>query len=299
MLIGAIAILSVGLVMFCISLPLAYRKVSMNSFYGIRIPAAFESEQRWYDINAYGGRQLAAWSWFIITAGIVGLFLPDGCISVYLPVSSVITLLAVLVPVVRILRWSNLRRPEDGLPTSSDAIDRTPNPAPSKDFLRKRTLVPAIALVLLCVAYVIFIGWVAQSLPSRVATHFGAAGRANGWMPREVYLHFISILGVTIAMVIMILGLVVGVLQSRFDLAGSGFSRPQIQNRSYLCGDIIWFACLLLCFLAGTHYLVIEANRNHPAHLPSSGLAILIAGFIVGNIGWAILLFFHLMKKER
>jgi hypothetical protein len=37
----------------------------MNGAYGIRIPAAFESEQRWYDINAYGGRKLAGWSWLV------------------------------------------------------------------------------------------------------------------------------------------------------------------------------------------------------------------------------------------
>jgi hypothetical protein len=45
--------------LFGLSLPLVLRKAPMNEFYGIRIPAAFESKQRWYDINAYGGRQFA------------------------------------------------------------------------------------------------------------------------------------------------------------------------------------------------------------------------------------------------
>lgn len=48
--------------MFLLSLPLIFRKVPMNHFNGIRLRASFESEERWYDINAYGGRQLAACS---------------------------------------------------------------------------------------------------------------------------------------------------------------------------------------------------------------------------------------------
>ena len=70
----ALAIMSGGLLMFFISLPLIYRKIPMNHLYGIRIPASFKSEQSWYDINAYGGRKLAACSWIITGAGIVGFW---------------------------------------------------------------------------------------------------------------------------------------------------------------------------------------------------------------------------------
>ncbi|HEY8961932.1 MAG TPA: SdpI family protein, partial [Luteolibacter sp.] len=72
----AIALLVGGLVIFLASLPLAYRKVPMNQAYGIRIQASFESEQRWYDINAYGGRRMAAWAWLIIFTGVLGFFVP-------------------------------------------------------------------------------------------------------------------------------------------------------------------------------------------------------------------------------
>ncbi|NJD56259.1 MAG: SdpI family protein [Nitrospirae bacterium] len=37
------------------------RWITMNPFYGFRIAAAFESEQRWYDSNAYGGRMFFRW----------------------------------------------------------------------------------------------------------------------------------------------------------------------------------------------------------------------------------------------
>src|ERR1700730_10667345 len=45
-----------GLVLASFSLPLVLRRVPMNRSYGIRIPEAFTSEARWYDVKAYGGR---------------------------------------------------------------------------------------------------------------------------------------------------------------------------------------------------------------------------------------------------
>lgn len=297
MFIVAISVLSVGLLMFFISLPLVYRKVPMNSLYGIRIPAAFESEQRWYDINAYGGQQLAAWAWLIVAAGAIGFFLPDEDSAIYTPASTVVVLLGVLIPVVRIIRWAG--RPPGGASqasfTPSAETARTPEAASASNLLKKRTLIPAIVLGLLCIAYVIFISQSAQWLPARVASHFGASGRANDWMSRESYLQFISILGPAIAAIIGGFGVVIAILGPSMKSRAVGSSRPR--NLSYLGGDIVWFACVLLCFLAGTHYLTIEANRSHPAHLSSAGLVILVCAFSFGMIGWAVLLIFHLMKK--
>ena len=102
----AIAILSGGLVMFLICLPLIYRKIPMNHIYGIRIAAAFESEQRWYEINAYGGRRMAAWSWVIIATGTLGFFVPREHFLIYAWASVAVSLGAVLIPTVQIIRWS-------------------------------------------------------------------------------------------------------------------------------------------------------------------------------------------------
>ena len=57
------------------SLPLAMRKVKMNDFYGIRSGKAFKSRDNWYSINAYGGKQLIAWSIPMLAAGLVSIFI--------------------------------------------------------------------------------------------------------------------------------------------------------------------------------------------------------------------------------
>jgi len=56
------------------SLPLMRRRVKMNRWYGVRIPAAFESEAAWFDINHYGGRLLFIWGLVIAATAIVGWF---------------------------------------------------------------------------------------------------------------------------------------------------------------------------------------------------------------------------------
>jgi len=68
--------IAAALLMICVSLPLVYRKIKMNSLYGIRIQKSFESEDSWYRINEYGGKQLIIWSTPMILAGIVCFFVP-------------------------------------------------------------------------------------------------------------------------------------------------------------------------------------------------------------------------------
>jgi hypothetical protein len=58
-----------------LAIPLIQRKVKMNHWYGFRVPAAFESEAAWFDINRYGGRLLLAWSAIVAVTAIVGLTL--------------------------------------------------------------------------------------------------------------------------------------------------------------------------------------------------------------------------------
>src|SRR3954452_8430049 len=100
----AIATLFSGIIIFLLCLPLIRRQVPMNGVYGVRIRAAFESEQRWYDINAYGGRLLARWSWVLVVTGVGGFFVPQKYESIYPLVSVAVSLLAILIPLTQILR---------------------------------------------------------------------------------------------------------------------------------------------------------------------------------------------------
>ncbi len=68
--------LAAALVGVVASVPLMGRRVRMNRWYGVRIPEAFASEERWFAINHYGGRLLLIWSLAIAATAAAGAFLP-------------------------------------------------------------------------------------------------------------------------------------------------------------------------------------------------------------------------------
>ena len=102
--------LSLGLLLIVLSIPLIKRKVKMNHFYGVRIAKAFESEENWYQINAYGGRRLVAWSVVLAVIGVITFFLPLGSAehpneTLVLTVS-LVPLIVIVPSVAQILRYS-------------------------------------------------------------------------------------------------------------------------------------------------------------------------------------------------
>jgi len=75
--VGAMLILF-GALFHSFGIPLWLRIVSMNSIYGVQYRESFESEARWYDINAYAGGRIMRWSLLIAATGVVGFFLLPG-----------------------------------------------------------------------------------------------------------------------------------------------------------------------------------------------------------------------------
>jgi hypothetical protein len=101
----ACALLIIG-----ISIPLVKRKIKMNSWYGVRIPKSFESEENWYKINVYGGKELIIWSIPIILSGIICFFIPINdqhkeILSLALVAGPII--LCLVIAVIRIIIYSN------------------------------------------------------------------------------------------------------------------------------------------------------------------------------------------------
>lgn len=65
-----------ALLIIGVSIPLVKCKVKMNHFYGVRIKQSFASEENWYRINAYGGKQLILWSIALFVAGLACFAVP-------------------------------------------------------------------------------------------------------------------------------------------------------------------------------------------------------------------------------
>jgi uncharacterized membrane protein len=55
------------------AVPLILRLVKMNGAYGVRIPESFRSEERWFQINHFGGWLLLVWGVVVGITGVIGL----------------------------------------------------------------------------------------------------------------------------------------------------------------------------------------------------------------------------------
>lgn len=110
----ALTHLVVASIIIVSAVPLIKRKVRMNPWYGVRIPAAFASEERWYDINAYGGRLLLVFGVvFALTAG-AGLALGKGCATAYYWTATAVVVIGLAAVIGLTLRYAAKGKSADG-----------------------------------------------------------------------------------------------------------------------------------------------------------------------------------------
>ena len=98
-----------GFVFILVSVPLVRRKIPMNRLYGFRFARSYASDDNWYRINAYGGRQLIRWSVLLIFAGVMTLLfrvpgISDGAPQVALTLLPI--LICTMVPIALTLRYA-------------------------------------------------------------------------------------------------------------------------------------------------------------------------------------------------
>jgi hypothetical protein len=156
----------------------------------------------------------------------------------------------------------------------------------------KHPISTLIFLLALALAYS-FVLQTGKALPALSAVHFDGAGNANGFMPRERYIHFMSWLGLGLPLLIVAVTSVAYARADYFKVPNREYwMAPERADatRSFLIGHGIWFGTLLTGLLCFVHWIVVIANRERPPHL-ANGLA--IGGLLVFTavtLGWAMLL---------
>ncbi len=98
-------LLILGIVTLLLTLPLVFRAVPMNRYYGFRTRAAFQSEENWYEINARGGKMLALGSLAIVIVGAVGFFVPEKYTLFYIGGALLVVAAAIVIPLVSFIAW--------------------------------------------------------------------------------------------------------------------------------------------------------------------------------------------------
>lgn len=63
--------LIIGPIVILLSLPLLFRFIPPNGWYGVRIPAAYKSPDNWYRINRMGAVYLMIYGFVCIAIGLI------------------------------------------------------------------------------------------------------------------------------------------------------------------------------------------------------------------------------------
>lgn len=141
-----------------------------------------------------------------------------------------------------------------------------------------------------------FVYVTSQSLPDRVASHFGASGLADSFMTRGGYLKFMLcfVVGLPLVMVVS--------MTSLFRRAGTRMNLP---NRDYWLADArreatvaflinhaMRLAIGLTVFLCFVHKLVVDANTRTPPALDSASIIAALAVFLLCVTLWVAWLYF-------
>jgi uncharacterized membrane protein len=151
-------------------------------------------------------------------------------------------------------------------------------------------------LFLACLAMMAFYY---PQMPPRMASHFAADGRVNGWQSREAFFALMLLVTSTSALV--------GFVAPR-QIAAKANARINLPNREYwlaterreetmlfISATMAWFACgMLFVLIAGT-YFALRANLAPDHRFHSEAMLVVLCGFLLCLLG----LLFRLVRHFR
>ena len=157
-----------------------------------------------------------------------------------------------------------------------------------------------LALACLLAAFVAFVAHSSQQLPDRVATHFDARGKPNGWMTRAQHVKFTIGLGVgTPVFVLGVFALVTKLNGWGLNIPHKAFwLAPERQQATYdfLQQHSLWLAGLMIIFHGALFESIAIANARQPVLLSSTSALGLIGCFLALLAVWVVVLFLRFRR---
>jgi len=152
-------------------------------------------------------------------------------------------------------------------------------------------------LILVCL---LMMAYYYPQMPQRMASHFAADGRVNGWQSRDAF--FVLMLLVTSTSAI------VGFLAPR-QIAARSNARINLPHRDYwlaperrertmrfISATMAWFACGILLVLVSGTFLALRANLAPDHRFNSEAMLVVLGGFLLGLLGLLVGLVRHFRK---
>lgn len=131
-----------------------------------------------------------------------------------------------------------------------------------------------------------FVWFSGQSMPDVVASHFGASGQADAFVPRAGYVRFMAALVLLLPLLVVYLpnwllahvGFAVNLPNKQYWMA----PERRGETLAWLRGNSFCMGYLVVGLLAYVHELVVRANASAPPALDAAWLVGGLAVFVVG-----------------
>jgi uncharacterized membrane protein len=150
-----------------------------------------------------------------------------------------------------------------------------------------------LILLLLVLAFLQYT-WFAPLLPEQIASHFDAAGRADGWSPKGDF--FALNLAFVVGMALLFLGVAAWLAK----IPNEWISLPhkdywlaparRAATLETLQQQMEWLAAITMALMVGITQLTIEANLAGSDAWPRDAFWLLFGGYLVFFIVWLVLM---------
>jgi len=129
-----------------------------------------------------------------------------------------------------------------------------------------------------------------DGLPAHVASHFDAAGYANGYMPRSSYVLFMWLVTFGVPLLIVEATIVLPRFVPRLVRIPARDYWLAQERRAETLASIatsgVLTASLVTGFMIAVHLLVVEANGRSPPRIDSELLWVLVILLAAGMLAW-------------
>lgn len=165
----------------------------------------------------------------------------------------------------------------------------------------KTSSTPALLLGMIYASSLSYLIISAVQLPGRVATHFDAVGRPDGWMGRSSYLVLTAAMGFALPSLFVWMFFAIRFMPEGLQIPNRDrWLSPERRGETfdYLLRQSLWLACMALCFLTGLHVIVVRANVQGNTERSTPRILILGGCLLAGTAVWAASMFRHFSASE-
>lgn len=154
--------------------------------------------------------------------------------------------------------------------------------------------IAAFVMSLLLAANGLVLATSSSRLPLRVASHFDAAGTANGFMPRSEYVMFMAVISLGIPVLLVLVTVMLPFLApSRLRIPSREYwIAPErlAQTQTTLATGGLVMSCIVAAFMVGVQLLVLQANARTPPQMDLAILYAMLALLVIAILFWQFLL---------